>query len=113
MVLTRWEFAEELAFRRTLLFVDNNSARGGILKGRSNSPTMDDLVKAFYAREAKTPSFWWIERVPSKSNPSDEPSRFEGRAAAKRWKATCQPGFKCLNLVSQWLLRAAELRTTG
>ena len=48
IVLVRWEFQKELANKRVLLFVDNNSARGGILKGRSNSPTMDDLVTAFY-----------------------------------------------------------------
>ena len=57
MVLVRWEFKELLACRRVLLFVDNNSARGGVLKGRSTSPTMDDLVKAFYAVEVQHPSF--------------------------------------------------------
>ena len=48
MVLIRWELRAELTFRRVLLFVDNNSARGGVLKGRSHRPTMD-LVKALYS----------------------------------------------------------------
>ena len=113
MVLVRWGFKEPLACRRVLLFVDNNSARGGVLKGRSTSPTMDDLVKAFYAVEVQHPSFWWVERVPSKSNPSEEPSRFQGRAAANFWHASYVEGFKCLSAVSQWLIRAAELNSTG
>jgi hypothetical protein len=70
MVLVRWQWKNELHNRRVLLFVDNNSARGGTVKGRSNSSSMDDLVKAFYSIEVHLPSFWWIERVPSKSNPA-------------------------------------------
>ena len=81
MVLVRWQWKTELHNRRVLLFVDNNSARGGTVKGRSNSSSMDDLVKAFYSIEVHLPSFWWTERVPSKSNPAvpaDEPSRMAG-----------------------------------
>ena len=113
MVLVRWELKEQLACRRVLLFVDNNSARGGVLKGRSSSLTMDDLVKAFYAVEVQHPSFWWVERVPSKSNPADEPSRFQGRAAARFWNATFVEGFKCMDDVADWLIKAAKLRDTG
>ena len=67
VVLVRWELRTDLANRRALLFVDNNSARGGLLKGRSSSPTMDDLLKAFYAAEVSSPAFWWVERVPAKA----------------------------------------------
>ena len=61
MVLVRWQWKQELSNRRALLFVDNNSARGGVVKGRSNSPTMDNLIKAFYSIEVHLPSFWWVE----------------------------------------------------
>jgi hypothetical protein len=69
MVLVRWEWKFELSNRRVLLFVDNNSARGGAVKGRSSSPTMDDLVKTFYSIEVHLPSFWWVERVLGMQNP--------------------------------------------
>ena len=110
MVLVRWQWKHELHNRKVLLFVDNNSARGGTVKGRSSSPTMDDLIKAFYSIEVHLPSFWWIERVPSKSNPADESSRMEGRAAADRWGATFVNGFSCLDTVSTWLSQAAANR---
>ena len=109
----RWQWKEELSNRRVILFVDNNSARGGVVKGRSNSPTMDDLVKAFFSVEVHLPSFWWIERVPSKSNPADEPSRFEGEAAALRWSAKFIPEFSCQPLVANWLVKAARDRQHG
>lgn len=113
MVLARWQWKHELHNRRVLLFVDNNSARGGVVKGRSNSPTMDDLIKAFFSIQVHLPSFWWIERVPSKSNPADEPSRFEGRTAAARWSAYFLPGFSCQPLVASWLVQAARERQPG
>jgi len=113
MVLVRWQWRQELHNRRVLLFVDNNSARGGVVKGRSNSPSMDDLLKAFFSVEVHLPSFWWIERVPSKSNPADEPSRFEGRAAAVRWSAKFISEFSCQSLVANWLVKAAQSRKHG
>ena len=111
MVLVRWQWKHELHNRRVLLFVDNNSARGGTVKGRSNSPSMDDLVKAFYSIEVHLPSFWWIERVPSKSNPADEPSRLAGRQASIRWGAHFIQGFQCQDQVAGWLVQAARNRT--
>ena len=110
MVLVRWQWMRELHNRRVLLFVDNNSVRGGTIKGRSTSPSMDDLVKAFYSIEVHLPSFWWIERVPSKSNPADEPSRLAGEQAAVRWGARFIKGFSCQHRVVEWLVRAAKNR---
>jgi hypothetical protein len=110
MVLIRWQWMHEVHNRRVLLFVDNNSERGGTIKGRSNSPSMDDLVKAFYSIEVHMPSFWWIERVPSKSNPADEPSRLAGKQASVRWGARFINGFQCQPQVAEWLVQASRNR---
>ena len=45
MVPIKWEWQLELSNRRVLLFVDNNSARSGVVQGQSDSPTMDDPIK--------------------------------------------------------------------
>ena len=95
MVLVRWQWKEELSNRRVILFVDNNSARGGVVKGRSNSPTMDDLVKAFFSVEVHLPSFWWIERVPSKSNPQTNRQGSRAKRQQLRWSAKFIPEFSC------------------
>ena len=70
MVLLRWQFGHAFQNRRTIWWVDNDSARYAAIKGLSPSPT-----RVFYALDAETPTYSWIERVPSKSNVSDGPSR--------------------------------------
>ena len=75
MVLLRWQFSRHFAHRRTIWWVDNGSARYSAIKGLSPSPTMRLLARQFYALDADFPTYSWVERVPSKSNPADGPSR--------------------------------------
>ena len=75
MVIVRWQFRTMLHNRRSIWWVDNDSARFCVIKGLSPSPSMRALVREFYAIDAETPSFSWVERVPSLSNISDGPSR--------------------------------------
>ena len=75
MVIVRWQFRTLLHNRRSIWWVDNDSARFCVIKGLSPSPSMRALVREFYAIDAETPSFSWVERVPSLSNISDGPSR--------------------------------------
>ena len=53
IILVQCEFQKELANKRVLLFGDNNSAWGR--DPRSNSSTMDDVVKALNAAEVRLP----------------------------------------------------------
>ena len=53
----------------------NDSARYAAIKGLSPSPTMRLLAREFYAMDSEYPTYSWIERVPSKSNLADGPSR--------------------------------------
>lgn len=75
MVVARWMFRDLLKERRSLWWVDNDAARFAIIKGLSSSPTMRCLVREFYAFELESPSFTWVERIPSFSNVADGPSR--------------------------------------
>jgi hypothetical protein len=75
MVAVRWLFRDLLKERRSLWWVDNDATRFAIIKGLSSSPTMRSLVREFYAFEIESPSFTWVERVPSFSNVADGPSR--------------------------------------
>ena len=61
--------------RRSLFFVDNEAARCSVIKAFSPSKTMQKLVRMFHEVDMLAPSAWWIERVPSKSNPADMPSK--------------------------------------
>ena len=58
-----------------MLYVDNDAATSSLIAGRSKVGVVNELVREFWAllSEAGTPI--WIERVSSKSNPADAPSR--------------------------------------
>eukprot|EP00435_Cladocopium_sp_Y103_P007154 s804_g2.t1 len=75
MVALRWILVEQLRDRRTIWWVDNDAARFSAIKGNSPSLVMKFLVRTFYHFEAEAPTYSWIERIPSASNPSDGPSR--------------------------------------
>ena len=88
MVCIRRMLAPVLRCRRSIFFVDNDSARFSIIKGRSGSESMCLLAHAFHELDELQPTYWWIARVPSYSNPSDAPSRGRGSEEAKTLHAT-------------------------
>ncbi len=61
--------------RRVIMYIDNEAARCGLIKG--SSPTRDSawLINEFWRSEAAAETNTWIERVPSASNCADHPSR--------------------------------------
>ena len=75
MVVVRWMFRDLLTNRRSIWWVDSEAARFSAIKGLSPSPAMRWLVRELYSFEVDSPTFSWIERVPSFSNPADGPSR--------------------------------------
>ena len=77
MVILRWMLKDLLMDRRSIWWVDNEAARYSAIKGISPSPVMRILVREFYRFELESPTFSWVERVPSYSNIADGPSRNE------------------------------------
>ena len=75
MVCLRWHLGTALEGRRVVWWVDNESARYGLIKGVSDSRTMCDPIQAFAIEDSRAPSYSWYERVPSFSNIADGPSR--------------------------------------
>ena len=81
MVQLRWQYRDWFLNRRTIWWVDNDAARYCTIKGLSPSVSMRALVRAFYQMDSSYPTYSWIERVPSKSNVSDGPSRRDNQEA--------------------------------
>ena len=77
----RWHLRDVLHGRRVIAFIDNEPCRFALIKGRSASQPLFRMVHACSCIEAVMPCYPWIERVASKSNPSDLPSRGESLAA--------------------------------
>ena len=61
--------------RRILIFVDNDSARQALSKGRSPVPASNAMIQYILSLEMKEPALVWYSRVPTHSNPADAPSR--------------------------------------
>ena len=80
MVCIRWSLKSLLHNRRAIGWVDNEAARFAIIKGQNGSDVMNHLVREYFKVDSGFPSYGWVERVPSFSNPADAPSRFEPEA---------------------------------
>ena len=61
--------------RQVLQFIDNNSAKDALIRGWSAHPASEGIVRAVWEQEMELQTATWYERVPSDSNPADEPSR--------------------------------------
>ena len=61
--------------KRCVFFVDNNSAMDALIKGSSTAAVFRELLGVWEGMECIANSWPWVARVPSHSNPADEPSR--------------------------------------
>jgi len=100
---TIWK--ERLQNRRIVLYVDNEAARFGLIKG--TRPTLDSawIINEYWTAEAENETTTWVDRVPSASNCADGPSRgrfdiLTGTPLTIRQIEAPAPYEK--NLVEQW-----------
>ena len=81
LLATRFSYRGLLLNRRCICWIDNEAARFAAVKSSSSSLTMRSMARCLCELEIGFPSFIWIERVPSCSNPTDMPSRLKVRKA--------------------------------
>lgn len=81
-LLARRNFAELLAQRRVVFYIDTEAARLSIIKSASPSPTLMRLTQLFHQCGDVDFALCWIERVASAANIADLPSRNCGCQAA-------------------------------
>ena len=68
-----WE--QRLKGRSVLLFIDNDSAVANLVKGYSQKEDSTAIVGSFWLMVSTMKCHVYIDRVESKSNPADGPSR--------------------------------------
>ena len=68
-------FPDLLQGRDVIHFVDNNSALGALVKGYSSKEDAIKIVADYWLRAMKLKILAYVDRVESKSNISDDPSR--------------------------------------
>ena len=68
-----------------MCFIDNESARSGLIKGSSRNKDSAELIEEFVNRDLEENAFFWFARVPSASNIADDPSRGREPQALEGW----------------------------
>ena len=71
--LSKWR--DRLVGTKVILFTDSEAIKGALLRCKSNNPFCDRVVAEILEVEECLGSHFWVERVPSQSNPSDKMSR--------------------------------------
>ncbi|CAE7434029.1 SLC24A2 [Symbiodinium sp. CCMP2592] len=93
VALARKAFHQYMSGQYCLFFVDNDAVLLSFVRGTSNSDHFRELLLTWECCEKHGPSWTYWTRVPSASNPSDDPSRGEFRAlvdsGALRVKCSC------------------------
>jgi len=74
--------------RSVLAWIDNNACLYGFVKRYSPSTSLMRLISLEALMESSMEALLWFERVPSKSNPADLPSRGLMEEACRRFDAT-------------------------
>ena len=76
-LVARRLWASRLKCANLISFLDSEPAKFCCIKGSSDSPTCEDIVRAIQTEEQALTPWTWYSRVPTYSNPSDAASRLD------------------------------------
>ena len=93
--------------RTMIVFIYNEPCRLGFIKRTSPSASMMGLIALVSLFEGALGVTLWYERVPSKSNPADLPSRGLMQEAASRFGAMVKGDLVCTQVMSNFLVSSA------
>ena len=68
-------WAKRLRHKQLMCYLDNDAARAALIKGRGNTSLADNIVHHAMVYETEHALLSWYARVPTASNPADDPSR--------------------------------------
>ena len=77
LLVARLTWGKYLKGRRVIYFIDNESARIGLVRGYSSVLPSLKIIMQCLEWDCNNDSTAWFARVPSESNPADGPSRME------------------------------------
>ena len=96
-----------LTGRSVIAFIDNDPCRVGLIKRYSPSLPMMGLIALVSLLEGSLATTLWYERVPSKSNPADLPSRMLSQEACSRFEAELKGDIACAGVIRDFLASCA------
>ena len=103
VAISTWR--SRLSGRRVLLFVDNDSAASNLVRGYSPKTDSSALVGQFWLLASQTKTEVYIDRVESKSNLSDGPSRLDFELVSHLGATKVPPNSSFLSHPFQWFVK--------
>ena len=85
-----------------IVFCDNEAVVGALVSGRSDIPIAAKWLENIFSIEEKQDLCLWFERVPSESNPADEPSRGITKDLPESIKVSANLGHGALTEKLMW-----------
>ena len=82
-LISRRLWAKRLYKSNVICFLDSEPAKFCCIKGSSDTPSCEDIVRAIQFEEKELLPWSWFSRVPSFSNPSDAASRLDFELMSK------------------------------
>ena len=71
-------WAKRLHHKQLMCYLDNDAARAALIKGRGSTSLSDHIVRRAMVYETEHALLSWYSRVPTASNPGDDPSKLLG-----------------------------------
>ena len=81
----------KIAGRPVIQFIDNDSARLGLLRGYSPVMASAELIGMTWQEDIRLEVYSWYGRVASASNPGDSPSRMDWSLLESWGGVQCSP----------------------
>ena len=94
---------QELDVVRTFIFVDNEAARANLISMNSPVPVQSELLREMFSVVSKRSMYLWVSRVPSLSNPADEPSRLEASSLVRQGFTQVSPSWQMVRKESSMM----------
>ena len=101
VIATMFVLRDFLAGRNVVFYVDNLNTKDALVKGHSDSPAIDKLIKIFWAFAQSSGAWVWIEHVPGTRNIADLPTRNVALPLPHKFSSA----FGILNILSKWVTK--------
>ena len=97
--------------RPLVVFIDNDSARFGLVSGYSSVASSAAIILAIWGQLARLGIACWFARVPTVCNPADGPSRLRFEDMARIRARRVEPAFEGVGGARVWATVAAHLHS--
>ena len=75
VIVAKRHWFDVLTHSKVIFWVGSEPAKFSLIRGMSDTPTCNSIVQASNHLTVELQCNEWFSRVPSKSNPADDPSR--------------------------------------